>query len=120
MSLGQEYPETAFEALTSGRWESEKLDRDPIIFNHFLIFLEHGYVEASMRTKIEEEIEFWGIPNPLRELTAIFENEPQNISKPAKEKWLELGPLNVERLVEDAFLVLDRKIPVIEQNDFAY
>ena len=71
--LLEDYPDSAFAALLSGRWDSEAIDRDPEIFELFLRYLETYQIQPENKDEIEEEIEYWGIANPIRDLRLIFE-----------------------------------------------
>ena len=80
------HPDSALEAMFSGRWEIDyKIDRDPQAFQYMLRYLKGEKVYPT--AELEEELDYWGIYIPSKVLADILESEPKGISTAAFKKW---------------------------------
>ena len=120
-------PETALEAMFSGRHELTKIDdrifvnRDPDNFKNLIKFLRNDCKKIeleSLEVKKEflSELEFWGLKNPRScmedKMIKLFSQDYQinfdrGCSEELQKKWREIGPIDITKWIDEEIVSLD-------------
>ena len=132
-------PDSILGEMFSGRHEIKKLndgrvfiDRNPKVFSYVLDYLRNDltplyFEDKTVKHLFDLELKHWklspeeGSANLKKKIQDIFNSEPQRRLDKTSDKWKELEPLNLDKIIEEQSIEFDASLEVkhlIKYNGF--